>query len=268
LKSEDDSASELQNSDVGTIIHEVLAAFGENSHVRDVSDEPTIADFVLKQFDKNVGERFGRWAHPAVELQVGEVRKRLLGFARAQAAVRNEGWAIRYVEGANRLECEVAADVAPGILRVTGKIDRIDYQASSQKWRIIDYKTSAKGREPLREHRKKNGEWKDLQLPLYLKLAAPYAQAEWGVALSPENCELTYFLLPEEDGDCGISAPFPASLIEEAWAEASSLAAKILRGEFAPNPPLNVDWNEPALLGLCGQIGIPSDEAPLITETI
>lgn len=263
LKSEDDAALELQGMDVGTLIHEVLAAFGVDSVVRDSVNEEVIRTSVFAAFDELVRVRFGPWAQPAIELQIEEVRKRLIGFVRAQAALRREGWSIRYVEGTTKLECELAAGENLGTLKVTGKIDRIDCDASGQKWRIIDYKTYPKRREPLREHRRGRngeGEWRDLQLPLYLKLAEPYARTEWGVDLTPENCELVYFLLPEAEGTAGISEPFPAEMVEEGWAKASELVSKILQGKFADNPLLRPDWQDPALLALCGQAGILSSE--------
>jgi hypothetical protein len=261
LKSEDDAALELQSMDVGTLIHEVLASFGADSRTRDSSDEETIKFSIFAAFEKLIRAKFGPWAQPAVEIQIEEVRRRLGGFARAQAALRREGWSIRYVEGTTKLECELAAEGNMAALKVTGKIDRIDCDSSGQKWRIIDYKTYPKKREPLREHRKGRngeGEWRDLQLPLYLKLAAPYARAEWGVELTPENCELVYFLLPEEEGAAGISELFPPDMVVEGWAKASELASKILRGEFTENPLLRPDWQDPALLALCGQAGIGS----------
>jgi hypothetical protein len=264
LKAENDASTELQGADVGTLVHEVLATFGADVAVRDSADEHAIYDFVSSQFDRMVRERFGKWAQPAIEIQIEEVRKRLAGFARVQAALVHDGWSVRYVEGNARLECDLTADAPPGALRLSGKIDRIDYHAGQQKWRIIDYKTSAKGREPLAEHRKRSGEWKDLQLPLYLRLAAPYAAAHWETDLIPDNCELTYFLLPEEEGDARISQPFPPDMVAEGWQEAAQLAAKILRGEFDPNPPLDTQWNEPALLALCGQVGIVSGEPALV----
>jgi ATP-dependent helicase/nuclease subunit B len=256
LQAEDDAATELQGADVGTLVHAVLAAFGTDSVLRETADEERIRGFVFPQFEQLVRDRFGRWAQPAVEIQLEEVRKRLAAFARVQAGLRRDGWTIRYVEGAAKLECEFAAETPPGRLRLTGKIDRIDYHAAEKRWRIFDYKTSAKTRDPLPEHRKRNGEWRDLQLPLYLQLAAPYARAEWDVALTPENCELAYFLLPEEENDARLSAPFPAEMIGEAWREAAALASKILRHEFEPNPPLNPERNDPALLALCGQVGL------------
>ena len=258
LKAQDDEVLELDGAHVGTLLHEVLAAFGSDPEMRDSSDPERIGTFVFAEFERVTRERFGRWVQAAVELQLEQVRRRLNGFAREQARLRQEGWVIRYVEGEKRLEGELRGEA--GTLRITGKIDRIDYHAATQRWRIIDYKTSARGGEPLPEHRKRDGTWKDLQLPLYLKLAGPYAKAEWDVELTPENCELTYFLLPEDEDDARISKPFPAELIEEAWAKADETAAKILRGEFAENPDLRIDRNDPALLALCGQIGIATAE--------
>lgn len=263
LKAEDDAVLELQSMDVGTLIHEVLASFGANPQMRNSSDEKTIRSYIYDALDELVRVRFGPWAQPAVEIQIEEVRRRLGGFARAQAALCHEGWSIRYVEGVTKLECDLAAEGNAGALKITGNIDRIDYHSLEQKWRIIDYKSYAKKRNPLQEHRKGRsgeGEWRDLQLPLYLKLAAPYARREWDVELTPENCELVYFLLPEEEGNAGISEPFPPEMVEEGWSKVAELTAKILRGEFTDNPALRPDWQDPALLALCGQAGIGSSE--------
>jgi hypothetical protein len=268
LKAENDSATELEGADVGTLLHEVLAAFGGELSVRSSSDEQVIHSFVSTQFDRIVRQRYGRWAQPAIEIQIEEVRRRLAGFARVQSGLAREGWEIRYVESNARLEWDMATQATPGKLRLTGKIDRVDYHAGRQNWRIVDYKTSAKGREPQAEHRGRNGEWRDLQLPLYLRLAAPYALEKWGATLTPDNCELTYFLLPEEDGDARISAPFPPEMVVEAWQVATELADKILRGEFEANPPLDTERNEPALLALCGQVGIASSELAPALEVV
>jgi hypothetical protein len=265
LQEDDDEVLELDGADVGTLIHEVLASFGMDAAMRDCAASDALQNFVLAEFERVAREKFGQWVQPAVELQLDHVKSRLNGFVRMQARLREEGWLIRYVEGETRLECELKCEGAARTLRITGKIDRIDYHPATQKWRIIDYKTSAKGGEPRREHRKKNGEWKDLQLPLYLKLAAPHALSEWGVELTPENCELTYFLLPEDEGVARISQAFPVEMMGEAWEKAAEIAAKILRGEFAENPVLRLDRNDPALLALCGQVGIVSTE-PAVTE--
>jgi hypothetical protein len=263
LRAEDDAVLELQGASVGTLIHGVLASFGANADLRESADGGAIQAYVAAELKRVVAERFGPWAQPAVEIQVEEVARRLRGFARVQAKLRQEGWTIRHVEEKSRLECEMAADGGLGRVRISGNMDRIDFHPVGQKWRIIDYKTSAKEKEPLQEHRGRNGEWKDLQLPLYLKLAAPYAQAEWGVELTPENCELSYFLLPDDEGAARISKPLPADLIEEGWAKATETISKILRGEFADNPPLNPERNDPALLALCGQVGIASPESAI-----
>jgi hypothetical protein len=255
LKAEHDSATELEPAGAGTLLHEALAAFGRDPIARGSRDEREIHDFVSARFKQIIRDRYGSWAQPAVEIQIEEVKRRLAGFARVQAELTRDGWEIRYVEGSSRLEADVAT------LRITGKIDRMDYHAGQQRWRIIDYKTSAKARQPEAEHRKRSGEWKDLQLPLYLKLAAPHAWEQWGTTLTPDNCELTYFLLPEEERSACISSPFPPGLIEVAWQKAAELAGNILRGEFEENPPLDTRRNEPALLALCGQIGIVSSES-------
>lgn len=269
LQSESDDVLELQGGDVGTLIHQVLAAFGAEASLRDSANEPEIETYLLEKFEEIVRTRFGRWAQPAVEIQIEEVRRRLLGFARVQPALRREGWNIRYVEGARGLACDLTGLKNSGTLTLTGKIDRIDSDPSGKKWRIIDYKTSAKKKDPMQAHYlQRSQKWIDLQLPLYLKLAAPYAQAEWGVELTPENCELVYFQLPEDEPAAGLSASFPQEMIEEGWAMATDVVTKILRGEFKENPSLRPDpaWNDPALLALCGQVGILASAPTGTTE--
>jgi RecB family exonuclease len=265
LRDRDDAAVELDGAGVGRLIHEVLASFGADASVRDADDESVIRDYLLAEFDRVARDRFGRWAQPAVEIQLEEVRRRLSGFVRAQAGLRREGWTIRHVEGAGKLACELEAGDGAGTCRLTGQIDRIDFHPGRQLWRIVDYKTSMQAREPWTEHWSKSRGWKDLQLPLYLKLAAAHARAEWGVGLTPENTQLVYFLFPEKVEKAGVSRPFPADRIGEAWTRAAEIAARILRGEFSDNPPLRTDRNDPALLALCGQVGLQApDAAPVV----
>ena len=47
------------------------------------------------------------------------------------------------------------------------KIDRIDRNARTGTWCILDYKTGDRVRDPESTHRTRGGEWLDLQLPLY-----------------------------------------------------------------------------------------------------
>jgi len=270
LRAENDDVLELGGGDVGTLIHEVLAAFGADSRLKNSSDEVEIAAYLEEKFDEIVQARFGQWAHPAVEIQIEEVRRRLLEFARVQPSLRREGWSIRYVEGEGTLTFDLAGLEGPETLAVTGKIDRIDSDASGQRWRIIDYKTSAKKKDPAHAHYSRSGEWIDLQLPLYLKLAAPYARDKWGVELTQENCELVYFQLPEDEAAAGLSAPFPADMVEEGWDVASHVVGRVLRGEFEENPPLRPDpnWTDPALLALCGQVGIVASEPSAVDAVV
>jgi ATP-dependent helicase/nuclease subunit B len=265
LRDEGDPPPELEPGAIGGLIHEVLARFGMEMTVRDSADADEIETFIHDEFNRLVHARFGKWAQPAVEIQIEEIGRRLRGFASVQARLRREGWAIRHVEGERPLEGEIVAADGAGLLAVTGKIDRIDSDAVGHRWRIIDYKSSSRKREPVQVHFRGEA-WRDLQLPLYLQLAAPYAREKWGVELTPDNCELVYFQLPEDEKTAGLSAPFPPDRIEEGWTRAAEVAACILRGEFEENPDIRAPYADPALLALCGKIGIGAVDAELASD--
>jgi ATP-dependent helicase/nuclease subunit B len=267
LRNEGEAPLELEPGDIGRLIHQVLARFGTETSLRDSDDAKKIESFVTTEFEQLVRARFGKWMQPAVEVQLEEIARRLRGFAPVQARLRREGWTIRYVEGAQQMNCEIVAAENAGLLAVTGKIDRIDCDAEGNRWRIIDYKTSGRKRDPEQVHFRRQ-EWRDLQLPLYLKLAAPYAREKWNVELTPANCELVYFQLPEDEKMAGLSQPFPPERVEEGWVRAAEVAAGILRGEFEENPARRSAYVDPALSALCGQVGIGGvdAESALIAE--
>ena len=90
-----------------------------------------------------------------------QLRHRLYNFAEMQELHRREGWVIYKTE--SDVARELLVDGVP--ITITGRIDRIDRNESTDEWAIFDYKTN--NDDPKKKHGVDRGEWKDLQLPLY-----------------------------------------------------------------------------------------------------
>jgi hypothetical protein len=104
----------------------------------------------------------------------------------------------------------------------------------------------------------RSGEWKDLQLPLYVKLLPEIADI--GSAISADATELVYFNLPPKDEDAGITEPFSTEKISAAWEKAQQIIAEICSGAGCREIGEVADNEDPAFLALCGLNGLPSTE--------
>jgi hypothetical protein len=117
--------------------------------------------------DQRVSEVFGhgaRNARVAVRIQVEQARARLRKFAGWHAEWIADGWRVEAVE-VSTPEGGTLLDVDGQAVGIRARIDRVDHHAERGEWALFDYKT---GDTPV-DIRKQygNGEWKDLQLPLY-----------------------------------------------------------------------------------------------------
>ena len=230
LEGLDDSAEELDGAMFGSLAHEVLSALGKDPGVA-AGNAEAIARYLDAQLDAAVLAHFGQAPLPSILVQVEQLRRRLAAFARWQAAWAAQGWRIEHVEVSPPAgKASLLVDGRPMFLR--GRIDRIDVQEASGKRMIFDYKTSDGAKSPRKAHRKKSGEWIDLQLPLYRHLVA-----HLGIA---GPVELAYINLPKDIAAVGHMA---ADWTEDDFADADRAAADVIRRvrakEFWPpaNPP-------------------------------
>ncbi|HVX10532.1 MAG TPA: PD-(D/E)XK nuclease family protein [Pirellulales bacterium] len=184
-----DLAEELDPQAFGSLAHDVLKVFGEDPANSRLTDPERIRSLLDSALDRLITGRFGKERLPAVEVQIEHLRLRLAAFARWQAGWSAQGWRIV------KTEVEVPDGAAP--FSVDGKpmylkarIDRIDRHAGDGRYLIFDYKTSDRGDSPEKTHRRKNGEWIDLQLPLYRHLTRI-------VEIESAAVGLGYILLPK-----------------------------------------------------------------------
>jgi len=230
----------------GELLHDTVAALID---IRDCDDAKMIADFLFAKLEREATQRFGTYPNPAVMAQLWRARRRLRRLAVEQARLVSEGWRIEAVE----------QDIKPLMLdssgtRLQGRLDRVDVHRETSRWRIIDYKTGERARNPKDVHlvRATRGEdyspyagfeiigshdsssaryvWKNLQLPLY---AAAVLQGKDGSAIIPEVAYLN--MSAETDAPClAVWDGFDSSVIAGAMTCAAGVVADLKAGRFWP----------------------------------
>jgi len=193
----DDRARELDGAAFGNLAHAVLQRFGQDERARDERDSEKIADYLAATLRELGAAIYGSRPLPAVRLQLEQLEWRLRRFAGLQALRRAKGWCIHSVEWMpSGGTVDFVVDKTPIALK--GRIDRIDRHEESGAWAIWDYKTGETVTRPLSAHRRQDGQWRDLQLPLYCLLAgellADHPPAELGyIALGRDDKSLGFW---------------------------------------------------------------------------
>ncbi len=251
-----DDAQELEGGMFGTIVHAVLQEYGERWLGKDVRQSGFQIEADLEILLCGYMERnFGCHALAPVSTQIIALRERLRMFAKHQAVAFEAGWQIAYVESDASLLVPFEVEGAPADVQLKGKIDRIDWHPDG-RWRVIDYKTASKAKSPKQAHypSEKAG-WKDLQLPLYLKLLPAIGSLQNG-PVDPEKTELVYFNLPPEFDESGITEPFPTDKIDAAMEKAESIVREVCSGEGCKEIGKMSQFADPAFVALCGMNGM------------
>ncbi len=164
----------------GTIIHEALRAFASNEDFRETKDESQIRQLMKASLWDTV-ERFASSTRTATLLaQVDAAERRFDRLATLEASWRSAGWRTIAVEW----RPETLPKLERSGIALSGSIDRIDWNADQGKLALLDYKTAENVRDPKSTHRKRDGSWIDLQLPLYEVLSRPIA-SERGIECVP-----------------------------------------------------------------------------------
>ncbi|MCH7544999.1 MAG: PD-(D/E)XK nuclease family protein [Planctomycetes bacterium] len=244
LKTLTDTGQELDPMRFGSLAHDVLEKFGNDTAVRDSDDEREIESYLMTALETIAKDHYGTSPIAPVRVQLARMQQRLMGFARCQARLRSEGWTIHKCElkftDANELEIPGQSPI-----RIVGKIDRIDVHEQTGNWRIFDYKTGESGSSPHKVHLglervPENLDeivWKDLQLPLYRFLAQQH-----GIT---GDVELAYFILPKQADGVKISAAtWTAPQIEHALETARQVVRDIRDRKFEPTEDLKHSYDQ------------------------
>jgi RecB family exonuclease len=215
LESLADSAAELDGGAFGSLGHEVLGEFGQGPDAA-ATDPEAIRACLGGLLDAAVLRHYGKLPMPSILVQVEQLRLRLAALAQWQAGWAAQGWRIQHVEiSPEEGKARIDVDGRPMFLR--GRIDRIDVHEGSHERMIFDYKFSDRAKTPEQAHRKQ-GEWIDLQLPLYRHLLHGLG-IEGPVGLG-------YIALPKDLSRVG---PLMAQWTEEDLCDADRAAEEVVR---------------------------------------
>jgi RecB family exonuclease len=228
LKAVDDAASELDGRTYGTLLHEVLSQWGTGK-LKNSRDEAAIAKELQRLLTLEAFEQYDADPTPSLRLQLKQAEQRLAAFAHWQANWAEQEWQIEMIEA----EAEFDFPLSHGkSVRLKGRIDRIDRNRTTGEWMVFDYKTGDSGDAPEKAHFT-NGQWIDVQLPLYRHLAKAL-----GIT---QPVRLAYILLPKSASK---AKEYIAKWDDEALASADEqvriAAEHILNGDFWPpasSPP-------------------------------
>jgi hypothetical protein len=254
----DDHAREMDGLLFGNLAHRVLERFGSGEEVH-LEDEQAVAHRLYRLLDEEVRHRFGAgagYAHPAVRLQVEQLRARLRRFAAWHVGWIGAGWRVRGVEcmppqGGALLE----VDGVPLSLRA--RIDRVDHHPERDEWAVFDYKTSETGEPPEATHRTSRGEWCDLQLPLYRWLLPKVVDSR-GSPVAPEarrgGVRVGYILLPRDLDQVGDAlAPWGEAEFDDALERARSVVRDLRAGPIRFDPAVRPSFPDPRVEALLGR---------------
>ena len=223
----DDVAEELDGGKFGDIAHRVLKLFGRSQY-KDSQDAVQIAEYLGKQLDVVVRDVYGKAFRPVIAVQVEQLRFRLEAFAAAQAQRAADGFEILHVEYSPPTpDGSTIVDVDGRPIKLRGRIDRVDFDHKTGNYVLLDYKTTAAGDSPDKTHRSQ-GNWTDLQLPLYEWLFAENNDIETGI-------EVGYVSLPKDTTKTGfLIADWQYGDFEDARHTAREVIRNIRREVFWP----------------------------------
>lgn len=199
----DYSTSEMEALSFGSVVHQVLQQWAQNELNNGRTDWRFDKDKLAKKFsdlvDELIKQSYPDSVLPAILVQKEIIKQRLKVFADYQAT-RNE----RIIAVEYKFTAPVTLNDNEEMTLI-GKIDRID-QSADGTIVLLDYKTSKN--KPEADHRDKDGNWINLQLPVYRHLFLEKKEEflndmrTRGVSVSEiTDVKVGYFNLPEEVGE-------------------------------------------------------------------
>lgn len=223
LDAEPPAGRELDARHFGTVLHAAVEEFGrrEIERLRDGRAPSIDVDDIHAEMRSGMRDALHRIARgtatPGLRIQERILDQRLRRTAEIQSARTLEGWRVHAVEWAIDRELDLPDGT---VQRIKGRIDRID-RHDDRGWMLLDFKTSDSGKRPDPAHRRRDGTWIDLQLPLYRWAAVQDPQAP-----DLEDIRSGYFVVGGRPDRIGLQ---PSKTIDPLQEEAMDTAREIVR---------------------------------------
>ena len=230
---------ELDGGGFGDLVHHVLEGLIASPVSHSILPQD-IEAWLIEEIDREARERFGVSMPPALVIQMEQAKMRLREFAKHQAEHTRQGWRMRYIEHKVEKGQGIQWQLKNGVMEIHGRIDRIDFHEETGDWAVLDYKTGNSAEEPRKNHLKRDGTWKDWQLPLYGQLISTLeiedlSCVKFGYILLPKNSQQTQF----------VYADFTLAEHASAIASAKEIASDVLDGKFwPPSHQVNLEWDD------------------------
>ena len=229
-----DGAVELDPLSFGNLAHDVLSWAAHDAAFNSTC-EATVRGLLCDGLQTISRQYFGDRPLPAVTIQIDHLRLRLEHFAQWQTSYRQDGWLT--VEEERALTGElVTLNLRDSTMLVTGRIDRIDRHESTNRYRIIDYKTGEKPKtkaDICQRQGPKDDEnaltvWSDFQAPLYVHAGTEMYPNASGIEFGFINISASL------EGDVYSHVPIAKKELADAVSQATDVAQHVYDGVFWP----------------------------------
>ncbi|MBQ2038520.1 MAG: PD-(D/E)XK nuclease family protein, partial [Thermoguttaceae bacterium] len=142
LPAPDPKTNELDAAKFGTVIHDLLRAFGKDPNIRDSRSPEAIGGWLSAKLNDYAKSFVNDHTSPFVKIQIEQIRERLWGFARWQAEWRKTGAKIVAVEcGPEDGWIDFPIGDGEPSVSIVGRIDRVDFNSEKNRLYVFDYKT-------------------------------------------------------------------------------------------------------------------------------
>ncbi len=226
LESETDDVHELEPAAFGIVIHEVLSQFAAKADSDILSNESKINALLHDLLQRLRIKWYGSAVLPAVRIQFEQIEQRLKSFARWQSEWTKQGWLIDRTEfsvGEKHAMLDIGGKEPA--MKIKARIDRLDFHPASGKWMIIDYKTPETSLLPKAAYTR-DGDWLDVQLPLYELLVRRELETSAEIGLS-------YLNLSASSTDHAV-ASWDSVILEQGVETAREIAYYVRTNVFLP----------------------------------
>lgn len=265
LEAVEPAGDALDERSFGSVVHAVLERLGREDP-KPILGEDAVRAHLFDHLDAVLRERAGGRLGGGLRIQRRILRERLAWFANEQVASRAD----RNVLAVEKklAWCMPVPDDVP--ITITGKIDCIEGRRSPDGWhlRVLDYKTASQAQKPDAVHRKSltkgecDGEWLDLQLPLYDRLLRHATDLEFlGGDPRIAAIELGYFAIgATREHVRWTPATRIATAIDDAVAKAQEVVRDVRAAKFGMNRELRGHDGDPLEILCRTTIGGVSDD--------